>query len=251
LVESPLAGRANLTAYVLPTELIEDSRFSKVNSSCEATGRFTLATSEVRPLDRLRQLRGPETTLRELTEGGKELRDLLARLHHFFCKELELWAKTQVDGIVLGDDLSWVAASQANLAIWRDAFKPLFRQYCSILHAHDKFVFYMSDGSVGEALDDLVELGVDAVHARFPLEDLERFAPRHRRRITFWGGVETNLFDSTAHDHGLREAIFRVRKALDYGAGGVISQISWAENVPLRSIATYFEQWLIPLSVTV
>ncbi len=249
LIESPLAGGLGLAAYEPPAELLDPARFSQFNPNCEGTGRFTLADSEVRPLDRLRQLRGPENAVRELCDGNRDLIALLARLHEFFRKEVELWAGTEVDGVVLGDDLAWVA--RGHLKIWRSLLKPLFREYCALLHGHDKFVFFRCEGTSGEALDDLVEIGVDAVHAQWPQEEFEKHAARHRGRVTFWGGVERRKIEPPSQCSDIRDAVFRVRKALDFGAGGVISQVAWGSHIPLGSIVTFFEQWLIALSVTI
>jgi hypothetical protein len=251
LLASPLADGAAVATYQPPLELLEPARFAKANATCAGTGRFTLASSEVRPLDRLCQLRGAETAVAELCGGNQDLRTLLARLHEFFLQEVELWARTQVDGVVLGDDLAWVAASRANSKVWRALFKPFFQKYCAVLHRHDKFVFFLSDSTTGEVLDDLVEIGVDAVHAQWPREEFEKHAARHRGRVTFWGGVERRKIEPPFQCSDIREAVFRVRKALDFGAGGVISQVSWGSHVPLQSIVTFFEQWLINLPVTV
>jgi len=251
LAGSPLAGAAALAAFHPPAELLEAAHFAKVNPVCESTGRFTLASSEMRPLERLCQLRGPETALRELAEGNVELRDLLAKLHEFFRREAELWGKTQADGVILGDDLTWAASSRVNLKLWRSIVKPLFHDYCTILHGHDKFVFFLTHGPLGEVIDDLIELGVDAVHAQWPLEEFVNLAAEHRRNITIWGGVENRRIESPAHAGEVRDAVFRVRKAADFGAGGIISQVSWGKNVPLRNIVTFFEQWLVPLPVGV
>jgi len=251
LMESPLAGGIEAAKFEPPAELLEPARFAKVNPTCEGSGRFTLGHSEVRPLDRLRQLRGPETAVRELCDGNRELSALLEKLHEFFRKEVDLWARTQVDGVVLGDDLTWVAASRVHLKIWRSLFRPLYRDYCAAAHSYDKFVFFLCEGGSGEALEDLVEIGIDAVHSQWPLEELEKHAARYRGQVTFWGGVERRSIEPPRHCADIREAVFRVRKALDFGAGGVISQMSWDNHIPLRSIITFFEQWLVPLSVTV
>ncbi len=251
LVESPLAGGASVASYEAPAELLDPARFAKVNPICQDTGLFSLARSEVCPLDRLCQLRGRETALGELCDGNQVLGELLVKLHEFFRKEVGLWARTQVDGMVLGDDLTWVAASRVHLKVWRSRFKPLFQEYCSVLHQHDKFVFFLSDGMCGEVLDDLVEIGVDAVHAQWPSEEFEKHVARHRGRVTFWGGVERKKVEPPSLCGDIRDAVFRVRKALDYGAGGVIGQIAWGNHIPLRNVITFFEQWLIPLSVTV
>ena len=251
LIESPLADASKVATYEPPAELLDPARFAKINPICEGTGRFTLADSEMRPMDRLRQLRGSETAVNELCDGNQDLGTLLARLHGFFRREVELWAGTQVDGVVLGDDLSWVEASHAHLKLWRSLFKPLFREYCAVLHQHDKFVFFLSGGTSYETLGDLVEIGVDAVHAQWPHKEFEEHAARHRGRVTFWGGLERRKVEPPSQCGDIREAVLRVRKALDFGAGGVISQISWGSHIPLQNIVTFFEQWLVPLSVSI
>jgi hypothetical protein len=250
LIASPLADKSAVAAFEPPTELLDPARFDKVNPICDGTGRFTLANSEVRPLNRLRQLRGPETAVAELGDGNQDLCRLLGRLHESFLKELELWGRTQVDGVVLGDDLAWIAGSQGHLQIWRSLFKPLFREYCAELHRQDKFVFFLCEGTSGEAVDDLVEIGVDAVHAQWPPEEFARHVARHRGRVTFWGGVERKKLEPPCQCGEIREAVLRVRKALDFGAGGVIGQVSWGRHIPLQHIVTFFEQWMIPLPVT-
>ena len=251
LLESPLTDRSAVATFEPPIELLEPSRFAKVNPICDGTRRFTLARSEVRPLDRLCQLRGREAALAELCEENRELCALLARMHESFLKEIELWGATHVDAVVLGDDLTWVAASPEHLRIWRSSFKPLYQEYCAWLHRHDKFVFFLCDGTAGEAVDDLVAIGADAVHAQWPHEEFARHAAKHRGRVTFWGGVERKKVEPPSQCGEIREAVFRVRKALDFGAGGVIGQISWGRHIPLQHIVTFFEQWLIPLPVTI
>ena len=44
-----------------------------------------------------------------------------------------------------------------------------------------------------------------------------------------------------------REAVLAVRRALDFGSGGVIAQCQWDSDVRLQTIAAFFEQWLLPL----
>ncbi len=251
LVESPLAGAASLDAFHPPDELLQPVRFAKVNAACHGTGRFTVAAAELRPVERLCQLRGAETALRALAEGNVELRDLLSRLRDFFRREAGQWAKTEIDGVVLGDDLTWPSQSQKSLDLWRALILPFFREFCTVLHEHDKFAFFLANGPVRDVLDDLIEAGVDAVHAQWPLEEFVKVAAARRGRIVFWGGPENRRIESPAQPGDVRDAVFRVRKAADFGAGGIISQISWTADLPLRNVVTYFEQWLVPLPVAV
>jgi hypothetical protein len=251
LTTSPLASAASLSSYQPPAELLETARFAKINSACDATARFTLGECELHPVERLCQLRGQETAFRELAEGNVELRNLLARMHDFYRREVELWAKTHVDGVVLCDDLNWPAQSRVTLDLWRAIVKPFFRDAAAIVHDHDKFVFILARGAIGDTLDDLIEIGADAVHAQWPLDEFVKLAARRRGRVAFWGGVEDRRLEQPAQPGEVRDAVFRVRKAADFGAGGVIGQIAWTKNLPLRNIVAFFEQWLTPLPVAV
>ncbi len=246
---SPLAEADKIAAYQPPPELLEKSRFAKVNKSCLATNRFVLAWSEVRPFDRLRFLRGSEAALVDLARGTKDIRGLLAMLHEFACKEIEVWADTDVDAVALRDDWGTPEGLLIAPEMWRELFRPLYRDYCKILHAKDKFVFFHSDGNIFDIFGDLIKVGIDAIHSQVHLMDVERLTKRYRGRVTFWGEVDRQRLHQPGTPEEFREAVLAVRKALDFGSGGVIAQCPWDPCVRLQTIAMFFEQWLTPLSM--
>ena len=131
--------------------------------------------------------------------------------------------------------------------MWRDIFRPLYREYCKILHAKDKFVFFHSEGNILDIFGDLVQAGIDAIHGQLALMGVERLAKRYRGRVTFWGEMDRQRLQNPGTPEEFREAVLAVRKALDFGAGGVIAQCQWDPGVRIQTIATFFEQWLVPL----
>jgi uroporphyrinogen decarboxylase len=247
LKRSPLEDAEKIASYQLPMELLDRSRFAKANKSCLATNRFVLAWSEVRPFDRLRFLRGSEAALMDLARGTKDIRCLLGMLHEFACKELELWAETEVDGVAFRDDWGTPEGLLIAPEMWRDIFRPLYREYCKILHAKDKFVFFHSDGNIWDILGDLIKAGIDAIHLQMDLMDVERLAKRFRGRVTFWGEMDCRRLHDPGSGDEFRKAVQAVRKALDFGSGGVIAQCQWEPGVRTQTIATFYEQWLVPL----
>lgn len=50
-------------------------------------------------------------------------------------------------------------------AMWREWFKPFYRDYCALAHAHGKFAFMHSDGHIAAVYEDLIEVGVDALNS--------------------------------------------------------------------------------------
>ncbi len=247
--EPPLTDPAMIGQYKPPMELLQDAKWGKVDRSCAATSNFVLAWTETRPFERLQFLRGTEATFIDLGTGSKPIRDLLGMLHDFFCREMELWAETDIDGVEFMDD--W--GSQDNLLIspeiWRDLFKPLYRDYCEILHRKDKFAFFHSDGDISDIFGDLVEVGVDAINSQLFAMDIERLAEQFRGQVTFWGEIDRQGVLPFGDPEKVREAVLRVRRSLDFGSGGAIAQCEWGKGVPMENIAAVFQHWMTPLPV--
>jgi hypothetical protein len=242
----PLADLGQLDGYRPPWELLEKASLSSVNRSAAATSRFVLAWSEIRPFERMEFLHGPAAVRAALGSGDKAIRGLSAMVHEFSCREAQMWAASDVDGVALRDDWGSNHSLVVPLDAWRDLFKPLYRQYVEILHARDKFTLFHSDGNITEILEDLAEIGVDAINAELSLMDLEWLAEKFRGRMTFWGEIDRQRILPFGTPDEVRAAVCRVRTALDFGQGGVIAQCKWGINVPFKNVAALFEQWLAP-----
>jgi len=247
ILEPPLTDSAKIAQYRPPFELLDGARFARVNRGCQTTSRFVLAWTQTRPLDRLRFLRGSPAALADLAAGTKQIRGLLDGLHDFSCREMETWAATDVDGVAFRDDWGSESSLLVNREVFRDLFRPLYRDYCKILHEKDKFVFFHSRGNVSTIFSDLIKTGVDAIHSQLFRMDFERLAKRYRGRVTFWGEIDSDHLLPFGSLEEIHEAVCRVRKALDFGSGGVIAQCEWVANVPLQHIAAVFERWMMPM----
>lgn len=243
----PLADKAEMTRYKPPMELLEPGKLLRTEASRTPSSTFVLARTETRPFERLQMLRGRETALADVSHPTRDVRSLLASLHEFSCKEMELWAASDVDGVALRDDWGADEALLVPLKTWRELFKPLYRRYCEILHAHDKFVFFRSEGNISEIFGDLVEIGVDAIHTQLGLMNLEPLAEKFRGRITFWGDIDRLKTLPVGMPADVRRAVRHVRHTLDFGRGGLIAQCEWTPDVPFHNIAAVFDEWLRPI----
>ncbi len=244
---SPLAEKGKIAEFRPPLELLDPARFSKVNKSCETSNRFVLAQSETQIFDRLRFLRGNDAAMIDLARGTKDIRNMLKMLHEFYCKEMEMWSGTEVDGVAFRDDWGTAEGLVISLEMWREIFKPLYREYCKILHGKDKFVFFQSSGNILDIMGDLIKDGVDAIRVQFNLMEAEKVAKRFRSRVTFWGEIASQGVMQLGNTAELREEVLKIRRALDFGSGGVIAQCQWTPDIPLQTIAAVFEQWLLPM----
>ncbi len=118
LIHSPLADIGRLAKYQPPTEILKKCNLSSVSRQCSRTPRFVLAMCEGRPFQRLCWLRSRSAAVGDLRKDSKPMRKLLAMVHEFCLREVELWCGSDVDGIALADGW-WTEQPSIDLALWR------------------------------------------------------------------------------------------------------------------------------------
>lgn len=245
--DPPLKDWSALKNYQPPWELLEEADLSEVNRSCTETDKFVRIGTEVRPFERMQFLRGTENLFLDLAYGVKEVFILLDILHEFYIKELEMWAKTDVDGVSFMDDWGTQNSLLISPKLWREIFKPLYKDYCEILKSHNKFVFFHSDGHIEAIYSDLIEIGIDAINSQLFCMNIEELGKRYRGKVTFWGEIDRQYILPFGTVEEVKLAVRRVRRALDTGRGGVIAQCEWGLKDPKENIEAVFEEWNKPL----
>ncbi|MHB1483482.1 MAG: uroporphyrinogen decarboxylase family protein [Saccharofermentanales bacterium] len=245
-VKSPLmADWEALKSYRIPWELLNEADFSRVDKSCEYSELFIIAGTQVRPFERMQFLRGTENLLMDIADEDANFFVLRDMLHEFFKKEMSLWGDTKVDGVSFMDD--W--GNQKTLMIspdsWRRIFKPLYKEYCDLLHSKGKFVFFHSDGNIESIYPDLIEIGIDAVNSQLFCMDIEKLGEKYAGKITFWGEIDRQFILPFGTVQEVRAAVDRVANALIKGKKtGVIAQCEWGSHDPLENIEAVFDEWL-------
>ncbi len=244
----PLQDWTKLDTYHPPYEILDNADLGMVNKSCAESDCFMITGTETRPFERLQFLRGSENVYLDLGYGVGEIKTLLEMLHDFYCRELAMWAETDIDAISFMDD--W--GSQRNMLVspemFRDLFKPLYKDYCDIMHAKGKYVFFHSDGYIAPIIPDLIEVGIDALNSQLFCMDIEELGRLYSGRITFWGEIDRQHILAFGTTEEVRAAVRRVRNALDKRRGGVIAECEWGLDVPFEKIAAVFDEWLKPLA---
>jgi len=100
-----------------------------------------------------------------------------------------------VDVLMASDDLGFQDGLMISPQTYREIIKPRHRKYFQLMHdmSPAKILFHTC-GSVIDIIDDLIEIGVDAIHpvqvsaAGMEPGNLKR---RYGDRLAFWGGIDT------------------------------------------------------------
>jgi hypothetical protein len=214
----------------------------QVDEFCRATDAFIYSWASVNLFERLQFIRGPENLYVDLAERPNELFVLIRRLHDFFKEELELWASTEVDALFFADDWGSQKSLLISPALWREVFKPLYREYVEIAHRNGKYAFMHSDGYITDIFPDLIEIGVDAVNSQIFCMDIGNLGRRFAGKITFWGEIDRQHLLPYGTPAEVAAAVGVAKEAL-YRGGGVIAQCEFGAGARPENVAAVFETW--------
>ncbi len=244
--EPVLENLEDLSRVIPPYDILPDDHdtFRKaVNEFCAGTDKFVLAGCLPRPWERYQFLRGSENSMMDIMTPGEGSFDVLKILHNFFMKEVELWASTNVDGIWFMDD--WGSQNQLLIppGIWRDLFKPMYKDYCTLAHKNGKHALMHSDGCITEIYEDLIEIGVDAVNSQLFCMDMADLEKRAKGRITFWGEIDRQHVLPDPDPEAGRKAVRKVAEHFYNPSGGIIAQFELGAGANPETALAVFDEW--------
>lgn len=232
---------ADLERLRPPYELLAVDR-AQVNAFCRQTDRFVMAGCCPRPFERLQFLRSSVNVYLDLGEESSEALALLRRIHEFYLQELEVWARTDVDGLNFMDDWGAQRALLTSPRQWRRIFKPLYKDYIDLAHSYGKKIFMHSDGYIADVIPDLVELGLDALNSQLFVMDIEAIGAQFAGKLTFWGEIDRQHILPAADPQEARRAVQRVKAAL-WRQGGCIAQCEFGAGARPENVWAVFETW--------
>ncbi|MBQ4575294.1 MAG: methyltransferase [Clostridia bacterium] len=213
----------------------------QVNEACKGSDKFLLAPACPRPFEQLQFIRGTENLYVDLMTRPKGFLEFVEKMHDFYCRLTEKWAQTDVDALRFMDDWGAQKSLLINPTVWRDIFKPMYKDYIDIAHKYGKKIFMHSDGYTLEIIPDLIELGLDALNTQIFCMGPEKLAP-FKGKITFWGEVcRQHLLP-----HGTKEDIVRaVQSVYDnlWDNGGCIAQCEYGPGAKAENIITMYDTW--------
>jgi hypothetical protein len=215
---------------------------ARVDDFCAAHEAFIYSQPLVRPFELLQFIRGPENLYADLAERPDELFLLIDRIHAFYREELELWGSTEVDALFFADDWGSQRSLLISPGLWREIFKPLYRDYAAIAHRQGKYAFMHSDGYITDIFPDLIEIGVDALNSQVFCMDVRELGRRFGGRITFWGEVDRQRLLPYGAPEDVAAAVRLVKESL-FRNGGVIAQCEFGIGARPENVAAVFETW--------
>jgi uroporphyrinogen decarboxylase len=232
---------SDISRVIPPVEAL-DVNTEAVNCFCRNTDKFVLAGCLARPFERLQFMRGTENLMMDLALNLPELMKLLHLVHEFYMQEIEVWCRTDVDGIWFMDDWGAQRSLLIDPAMWRKIFKPLYADYIHMIHDHGKKAFMHSDGYIADIIGDLVELKLDALNSQIFCMDIESLGRQYKGRLTFWGEMDRQHLLPEGTQEEIVSAVLRTYGNL-YHNGGVIAQLEFGPGAKPQNVYKTMETW--------
>lgn len=236
----------DIDRYIMPFEILETIDKDEINRQCADTNKFTLASTHIRPFERLQFMRGTEDLFVDLAMEEEKILKLLKRLHHFYMKELEILTDTDIDGFSFMDDWGSQVSLLINPQMWRELFKPLYKDYCDLARSRGKYIFFHSDGFIEEIYPDLIEIGIDAINSQLFCMDIEKLVDLYGDKVCFWGEIDRQYILPFGSVEDVKKAVDRVADAIIAKNGkrtGAFAQCEWNAVDPVENIKAVFAQW--------
>ena len=191
------------------------------------------------------RLRGLQNFLLDMVERREWADYLLDRLTALARRNAETLAAGGVDVLALDDDVGMPGTMFMSPALWRRFFKPRMAEIITAarLVKPDLRVLYHSEGSIEPIIDDLIEIGVNALNPLQPEHmDARQVRERYGSRLALWGTVGSQ----TLFSHGTPQQIENeVRLRVEtLGRAGLILCPAYdidEPDVPIQNIAAFLD----------
>lgn len=152
-----------------------------------------------------------------------------------------------LDVIQLGDDLATQNGPAASPALYREMVKPYQAELFGFVKGRTPArLYYHTCGAVAPLVDDLIEIGVDALN---PIQvsangmDTAELKARFGARIAFWGAIDTQQVLPFGTTEQVRAEVRKRISDLAPGGGYILAGVhNLQPDIPPQNIVAMYEE---------
>ncbi len=195
-VDFPIKEITDLAGYKFPEVSEGDGRFDSYYARMEENAdSYILFFFGFCLFERYTSLRGFESHLMDPYINPTEHKAILEAIMNVNMKVLEQMVKLPLDGVLFGDDLGSQGSLLMAPDMWRKLYKSHMKKMFDYVHDHEIDVWLHSDGSIGEIIDDLVEIGLNVLNPVQPqMFDIGELGTKYKDRLSFFGGLDVQYY---------------------------------------------------------
>ncbi len=188
--EYPLKDWKDFDRLSIP-DIHDPRRWEGLAGARERAGERFMLADGVSIYERVHFIRGLENTWMDIYDHPTELGRLIDILVEMNIAAIQHYAQAGADGLFFCDD--WGLQNRLMIApkVWRQIWKPRYARIYAAAHQAGLLTFLHSCGYIVDILDDLIEIGLDAVHMdQQENMGLELLGSRFGGKLTFFAPVD-------------------------------------------------------------
>jgi uroporphyrinogen decarboxylase len=247
-VAFPLKSREDLRNYKVPDPLA-DGRMNEINAAVamnKSLGDKAVAVvgDVVGPLTKTWLLLGYEQICLTLYDDPKFLEELAEITVDFALKMTKRIAATGVDAMILADDYGASAQGLLKPAHFKAIYKPALKKMVDCIKSYNLPVLFHSCGCIHDYLDDLVEIGIDAIN---PLQrtagmDLATVKAKYGNRLCIVGNIDSSRTLPFGTPEEIEAETCEALRIAAPGYGYILaSDHSLHDGIPVKNILLMFD----------
>jgi hypothetical protein len=137
-----------------------------------------------------------------------------------------------IDGIMLWDDQAMQTGPMFSMDIWRQFFKPRYRQLFDLAHKYGMHVHMHACGHLGQHLVDLVEAGVDVIDNKQPSLWMDSPSVEEvKGKVAFSTCIDIQTTIHQIPVLQIKDEVDRLIRRLSTEDGGFIAACYWQKDL--------------------
>ena len=239
-LERPVDDWDNLDCFRPPRVPVTDA--AEQAQAAAHIRQFYLKSGWISLFETMHAVRQFESVLMDLATDDPKLHVLADRITEYQLGVIRYLLARGVDAIQFGDDFGTSTGLMMSPAVWRRFFKPRYQRLISEIRAAGKAVFFHTCGKNNRILEDLAELGVDAIWPQlsgYEPGELSRFCRQHGIAIAIHpdrGELMTN-----GRPREIEAEVMRLADEFGIDDGGAWFYVEIDSGFPLENVTALIE----------
>jgi uroporphyrinogen decarboxylase len=247
-VAHPLAGKRDLASYRMPDPLGSEVQpiYRETRDLVERYGKTHAVFGSLYQtiFEAAWLLRGLENLLIDMVADKEYAHELFDRLTEYTLIAGREMVSQGIDVLWLGDDFGTQQAMLISPEMWREFFKTRYARLIDTFKAQNPElkIAYHSDGYIEPIMEELIEIGIEALNPVQPLSmDPAEMKRRYGHRLSFWGTIDTQwTFPFGSAQDLEREVRERIRSMAPGGGFILCSSHRVQPDAPMENIRTFY-----------
>ena len=243
-MERPLDDWANLDGFEPPpAPAVAGGEFCREQAKAAAhMERFYLKSGWISLFEVMHAVRRFEDVLMDLSTDAPEIHVLADKIVDYQLGAIRYLLARGVDAVQFGDDFGTSTGLMVSPKLWRRFFKPRYERLFQEVRAAGKAVFFHTCGNGSRILEDLSELGVDAIWPQLQVYEpgeLARFCREHGIAIAIH--PERGDLMNNGEPAVIRATVGKLAEEFAVAEGGGWFYVEIDSGFPLRNVAALIE----------